>query len=223
MIEWQEAGGETLRVEENGKLVWRVPPTTLRGIVRDDSLARPVAGADVQIAGSSGTMTDALGQFVLRDVRLGDVVVQIAPAYTASLGVAPSRRHLLTRGDSSWAELRVPHPRRAVVAACAAAGHPLSDRAERNLLRGIVRDANGGPTGAAEVRITWTDQLAGPENQRGEMRTQSSATGEYVACGLPLDVPLQLRALLDHADVGHASARMSPDAIGVQVDIRPPT
>ena len=222
-VGWQEDRGEALRVQENGRLVWRAPTTTLSGIVLDDSLMRPVVGADVRTTGApAGATTDSTGRFVLRDVRLGDLQLQVVAPYMEMLGAARLRVHVLTRGDSSRAELRVAHPFHAVEEACDAAGHPLSRRAERSMVRGIVRDAYGGRAGATDVSITWTHQPSGAASELRELRVRGSSTGDYAACGVPLGVPLHIRAIAGDRIVGEATATIPLSAVGALVDVRPP-
>ncbi|MDB4882771.1 MAG: hypothetical protein JWL95_1537 [Gemmatimonadetes bacterium] len=224
LILWQEDGGEALRVQENGKLVWSAPTTTLHGVVRDDSLERPMPGAEVTMLGAPhGASTDSAGRFVLRDVRIGDLQLEVSAPYAAALGMAPRHVHVLTRGESTWVALRVPHPLHAVVEACDAAGHPLARDAERSMVRGIVRDAYGSRAGASDVSITWTERASGPASEMRERRVRSSATGDYIACGLPVGVPLTLRAFVAGVVVADATARIPFGAAGMLVDLRPST
>ena len=218
----QESRGEAFRVQQNGALVWAAPTVSLRGVVLDDSVGSPVAGADVRIAGrASGARSDERGRFVLDSVRVGDVILQVAPTYAIELGVPPTRTHLTVEPGLAETTLRVGSPDRVIDDACRAASQPLSNRAPRSIVRGIVRDAHGGRGSASDVSATWMHGAHAALEQQ-ERKSRSMTFGDYVVCGIELGKEVDVRAYVGNVLVASGKTILQPGKPWVTLDLLPP-
>ena len=63
----------------------------------------------------------------------------------------------------------------------------------RGMLRVVVRDRFGSRVGASAVILSWSESR-GPRRQLRLLHARSSATGDFLFCGAPTNVPLILEA-----------------------------
>jgi carboxypeptidase family protein len=218
----QETRGEAFRVEQNGALVWAAPTVSIQGTVIDDSTGSPVSGTDVRIAGrASGTVSDARGHFRLDSARAGDVLLQVTPPYAIQLGIPPIRLHLSPSDERTGVTVRVGNLDRAIVEACRAANQPLSDRAPRTIVRGIIRDAHGGRAGVSDVSVTWLHGMHAA-NELQERRSRSTAFGDYAVCGVEMGKELVVRAMIGSEVVASGKTLIEPGRAWVSLDLLPP-
>jgi hypothetical protein len=214
--------GEALLVRQNGVDLWRAPGTTLRGSVVDEEQGRPVPGSDVRIAGAPrGVVADKDGRFELHGVRIGDVLLQASAPYAAKLGAAPRIVHVVALPQSAAIELRVPAVGPALLEACNAGGDALGKHDVQTLVRGVVRDRYGGRAGEADVQVVWP-HVTKSEVGMLEKRVRSTATGDYVVCGVEAGRVLTLRAMVAGRLVATASTVLDPSAAWAVVDLLPP-
>jgi hypothetical protein len=216
----RETLGEAFSVRQNGVVVWEAPVVTIDGSVVDDSLGLPVAGTDVRIAGrATGTVADDRGRFRLEGARQGELMLQITAPYALRLGVPPRRVHVSSRVGPL--ALRVPNLDQAIREACRAANDPLSDRAPRSIVRGIVRDAHGGRRGITDVSVTWLHGTHAANEMR-ERRVRSTAMGDYTVCGVEPGKELLVRAFLGSDPIASGTAIIPPGAPWVVLDLASP-
>ncbi|MEO8561037.1 MAG: carboxypeptidase regulatory-like domain-containing protein [bacterium] len=218
----QESRGEVFRVQQNGTLIWAAPTVSLTGVVVDDSLRIPVAGADVRVAGrAAGAISDERGRFRLDSARIGDILLQITAPYAIQLGVPPTKVHFALDAVPADVMLRVPNVDQAIIEACRAANQPWSDGTPPSIVRGIVRDAYGGRAGVADVSVTWLHGMHAAVESR-ERRAHSTAFGDYVVCGIELGKQLLVRAIVGRDVIASAKTLIEPGRRWVTLDLLPP-
>lgn len=193
---------------------------SVSGVVYDSLAGAPLAGADVQLlrADSSGaslvTATDSAGRFTIAYVAEGAWLVGVFHPRLDSLGVAlPTVRLQLRAGENAGLQLAIP-PRAALVARFC----PDSLRDEAStVFSGTVRDAaNGGPVPRAAVTLSWGALTVDgssllSQSVGGTMR--AGPDGRFVACNVPADVALLVRAETDSTRSGVVELRMPAEGI----------
>src|SRR5687768_2337440 len=98
----------------------------IQGTVTDSASARPLAGAQVSVSGSSrATVTDDAGRYMFRGVQAGQVVVRVA-----RLGFGISERRLtLSANETATADFAL-RPVAAVMSEVVVTGYGTSSRAD---------------------------------------------------------------------------------------------
>lgn len=175
------------------------PSRVIQGVVFDSVVARPLAGATVQLAPRVGpgavrrASTDSAGRYRFSGVPPGEYLLDFDHDTLAALGLDTPVRALTVRASDTFLTADLAIPSSAVVRAlrCGAGMRP-----DRGLLVGTLRDAvtNLAVPGAA-LRLQWGALAL--DSGTARMVTERSgaiveADGTYLACGLPLDVPLHL-------------------------------
>lgn len=177
---------------------------SVRGVVFDSVRGRPLRDAFVTIVGGSqSTTTDSRGRFYFDSVPRGLRTFAVQHAELDSLGFTGlSARATLATGDE---EVRVAVPSFATLwrAACGSASVPR----DSGLVYGTIRDVRTRkPVANAGVRLSWSDLTVSRKkriiDRRYKAEARTSANGDYVVCGVPLDASLHLRASTDSAQTG---------------------
>lgn len=191
LVARQETVGSVFRVRYADSTIWTGATTALRGIVRD-SAGIPIRGALVGVAGHArSARTDEDGAFVLEEVRPGTVQLRIWRPLRDSLGLAAAIIPLDTRDSAAPRALVMPTRSSLIGAVCPSAADTGSRM--RGMLRGVVRDRFGSRAGATAVTLSWSESQ-GTRHQLRVLHARSSATGDFLFCGAPTNVPLALEA-----------------------------
>lgn len=180
---YEETGGDVRAVlTPEGRAVDHAGVARLTGIVFDSTRRVPLAGAHVQIEGTSHyARTDLEGRFTIDSAPTGELVLVLEHPRIRELraSIAPQRVSLAP-GDSTSVRFDIP--------SLATIGQQRCGR-EAGVLVGHVRDAKRAPRAGAQVTAGWTE--------RGQMRrdtTSSAEGGHYILCGLPLTGDVSITA-----------------------------
>ncbi len=191
--------------------------TAVTGVVVDSTRAQaPLAGATVQLVSRDSpdlvrtATTDSLGGFLLADVAAGEYLLGFLHPRLDELALQPPLRLVRTADTVPIVrvDLAVPGGRTVVAAICGATAD------SSGLLMGHVLDATrGAPAEGAAVSITWPELVIGGGQIRTERRTLTppvTSDGRYVACGVPTDAPVLVRATAGAMASGDVEMRVEP-------------
>lgn len=166
---------------------------TLRGVVYDSLARSPLKGALVQLVAGEPTSTfgqtvvsDALGQFELRDVPAGSYILGFHHAMLDSLGMEPIAR-AITLGPQPQADANLAIPSVAVLRAAVCGRGGAAELG--GFVIGRVRSARDGePLPEVQVLAEWMEYTigAGEVERRTPRRTDTTnADGFFALCNVP--------------------------------------
>lgn len=213
-------GGSLILARRGADTLWMAQPLVLSGRVVDSASGDGIAGARVQLAGTSlAESTDARGRFSIRGVLPGQYDVEIR---TASLdSMATSHRTPLSFADAeNRLELRVPNASQLAAAICGATRDSLARGPGIILGRARLRDDSTGSASAARnvvVIAEWGAASARHDDTTGAVTTRrlqasTTADGSFRVCGLPLNTMVSLRATADSAETVDVSSVRIPSS-----------
>jgi hypothetical protein len=167
---------------------------TMTGTVTDSVTGATVAGAFVELVGSSlSAISDSAGKFTIENVPRGDYTAEIRTNMLDSLG-AVGRSNVAFANDAP-VRIYVPTARDLTSAMCGPAGVPGTGVVIGNLL------APAGGTMPAGTRVVAEWAEAAPSGSTtgtvGWVRARADAEGGFRVCGVPLGASLTLRTHLD--------------------------
>ncbi len=183
-------------------------------MVYDSLLAGgPLASAEVWIDGTTlSARTDGAGRFRFDSVPAGrHRVTFVHPTLAAQRIGAPVATVDIPPGAEAALTLATPTPALVHRALCPAAAEPRTG-ALVGLLAPLGATAEGAPSGAP-VRVTasWVVHSIAPRtgltSTIRELSTQTGADGAFHLCGVPIDVPVEVRA--EGADGGGSVLEVS--------------
>ena len=192
-------GGElALATRAGGRdTIWSQAPLVLEGIVRDSTSGSPAGDARVELSGTGlRAKTDASGRFSIRNVLPGQYSLEIRTASLDSVG-AVYRLPLSFTSINTSIEARVPTAAQIAAATC---------KRETVDFPGIVIGTamlrgDTVPPRNAKVIGEWSQPSIRTEGAATVVDRQSrcieaavSQTGTFRLCGVPLNMPLTLRA-----------------------------
>ncbi len=197
--------------------------TTISGIVHDSLAGGPFRGAIVQVvpaatpwlAGRTAT-TDTTGKFSIPNVPPGRYLFGFQHPRLDSLGLdAVSRTIEVFAGTPNLrADLALPSARSFVTSLCG----PRPD--STGAMIGRVMDAESGVAlKAGSVLVRWAElrvDAGGVRRVPAQVVATFGDDGRYVACGVPTDAPLQVRARLARG-TGDSSTAPLPTSGEIQV------
>lgn len=184
-----------------------LPPSVgvgrLQGVVYDSIARRPLRGALVQVAlrdqpaVSRSLRTDDAGRFVLDSLAEGVWMLAALHSRLDSLGVPPLVREVRVRAKrTERLTLAVPSPRSLYTQVCGEA----SPNDSAGVLLGQLRHVQTGPLAApGTVQLQWLDLVVNVGRGGGVSRSMqrvevpTSATGAFVACGVPAGGALRVQ------------------------------
>jgi hypothetical protein len=188
--------------------------STVSGTVFDSIGRAPLAGASVQLLGTSGsangrmlsTTADTLGRFRIDSVPFGDYVAGFFHYAIDSLGIDVKSRAVRVNAAQTRVNLASPSPAEMITAFCGAA----SLRDSTALLIGHVRNAESeSPIVGADVLLEWTETSI--ERGRGLITRDRVATARTIAggwfalCGVPAGSPMMSRAAFQRDTSGYVT------------------
>jgi len=191
--------------------------TAVTGTVVDSTRAlAPLAGATVQLVSRTApdlvrtTTTDSLGGYMLADVAAGEWLLGFLHPRLDELALQPPM-HLVRAGGATTplrVDLAVPSGRTIAAAVCGAA----SDSS--GLLIGRVLAADGGTTREPpHVTVAWPEIVIGAGEIRRDRRMLTppvTPDGRYVACDVPTDTPVLVRATAGILASGEVELQVPP-------------
>jgi hypothetical protein len=167
----------------------------IKGAIVDSLVTgKPLTGATVIVVGTTiSKTTDGRGRFQLDSVPVGKQLLAFFHSTLDSIGVGASLVEVdVTHDAESTVTLGTPSGATLKRQLC-----PASTDSTTGLIIGKVRDVDtGAGLGAATVSTAWMELTfdRGPKPATTRASTESLADGAYVLCGVPLDVPVFLRA-----------------------------
>jgi hypothetical protein len=174
---------------------------SLTGLVVDSIRGRPLAGAEVVIAGTTlSVTTDSSGRFTFDSLSAGDYRLGFFHPFLDSISVASaSVAFTVPMEDRAEIVLAIPSTASLIRAIC-----QVDNVDGRSILVGRVKDPEtGAPTAGASVFVLWTDfeVLKDKSLKRipQTMQGAADATGAYRVCGVPDEVDAVVYATLDSA------------------------
>ena len=194
------------------------PLGTIRGTVYDSLTARPLAGALVEVSGSSQMATaDSQGRFRIDGLSVGPHRVSFSSIELDSIGLFGFARDVQVRANTvEEISLLTPSFRTMYSQLCApAAGEP-TDSA---IVFGTVYDAaTGARVDSARVHFVWQATNVIDKQVRlvdFSRDARANSTGDYGVCGLPAEVLIATQALTARTATGRVIT-----AIGVARIVR---
>jgi hypothetical protein len=171
----------------------------ITGTVYDSLITSgPLAQATVMVVGTNLTrVTDGRGRFQIDSAPVGPVQLTFFHPVLDSIGI----------GAGVW-DFTVSATGESRVTLGTSSGHTLrrtlcpglADSSNTGLVMGRVRDVDRRtPVSGARISTNWLEVLfgpRGPSSERFEASASSVSSGAYALCGVPLDVPVFVRASL---------------------------
>lgn len=173
---------------------------TVRGVAFDSLHNVPLANAFVILTERSRTTTsDDKGRFVFEAVPPGTYHLSMQHAIFDTLGLSGASARVTVTDGKTPVVLAVPAFASFWNLACRGMPVPTADT---GFVYGTVRDARAQqPVAQATVRLSWLDLMnlgtktaSNVTQRRWTSEAQADLQGGYTVCGVPTDLPLQLRA-----------------------------
>jgi protocatechuate 3,4-dioxygenase beta subunit len=183
---------------------------SISGLVVDSLRLRPLAGAEVIVAGTSHhATTDSSGLFTIDSLEPGRYKLGVFHPYLDSLSLAIATKETSVPLDEGQGIIfGVPSATTLIRTTC-----PSSAPDSTSMLMGTVVDVDTGkPVAGARVTVSWTDyifgkRIRGLQKSPQKLETTTNSSGAYRLCGMP-------------ADVGAAVVAQSGDAKTDEIGIR---
>ena len=164
---------------------------SVSGIVIDSLRQRPLAGADIIVAGTSHhATTDSSGLFRIDSLMPGKYRLGVFHPYLDSLSLAiGTKETMVPLEEGKGLIFGVPSAASLIRATC-----PDGTADSSSVLLGRVVDVDtGAPIPSARVTVSWTDyvfgkKIRGLEKVPQKLETRTTSGGAYRVCGLPADL-----------------------------------
>jgi hypothetical protein len=209
-------GGELIVVRNGPDTLYRRPPLSVTGMVRDSTSGRPIPGATVALVGTNANaVTRGDGRFTLTDLLPGEYTVAISTPSLDSISALSPGDLLVVEGMQSPTYL-VPTALEMSNGIC---GRDLQGAAGRGrgAVFGAVTDLAGDPLGAGvRVRAEWNDVEIAPgaaprlTNTTRVISARTDRTGSFRLCGVPMESVLSLMAMPDSGRSERVTLRLAP-------------
>lgn len=197
---------------------------SMAGAVYDAWGARAVADARVSLPGPGRSVrTGEDGTFVLDGLREGLYDVRVTPESWDLPWLLPTVAEIRVReGDTSRVELRVPGPGDIVGSLC---GDAVADSVPGVVLGRLTDAATGQAVPGGAVVVSWGafDLVGTGLRVRSRSRWTSAvsdADGWYLACGVPTDVLVRVRAVPSYDSPEETARRLWLPEARVPPDVR---
>lgn len=172
---------------------------TIRGVVFDSLLMKPLAKVDVTILTTGITVTtDDKGRFVFERVPVGSQQVALSSMELDSLGLGTLGMVVtVIGGQVATTTVSTPSIRTLWLFRCSGASFPGADS---SIVWGTIRDAaTNAPISGATTVTSWIDVRRALATRFREAETKkevlSDNSGVYFACGLPATAELSTAAV----------------------------
>lgn len=174
---------------------------TLRGVTFDSLTGKPLATATVRIIGRAEvTVSDSKGRFKVDSLPTGPLLLVMEHERLDSIGLNEIVARVTVSSKQRDVQISIPSFNTLWRAACGTARVP----GDSGFMYGAIRNPDheeGVPN--AHVAVSWIDVRLGDAKKLRQTRytldTRTDSTGSYAACGVPIDVPLQMVARADSA------------------------
>lgn len=189
--------------------------TTVRGELRDSLTGVPFRNTRVEMVPIGNaledglvTMSDGTGRFEFRNVARGDYAIGFRHPRLDSLGFEAVSKALRVDGRERTlvADLALPSAITLRQVLCPSSGD------STGVLFGRILNAEGGTiASSATLTIEWSEAVLsakGVEPVLARMTTKADVDGKYVACGVPVDAVVRVRAGLQADGVQRQSGRV---------------
>ncbi len=188
------------------------PRPTVSGVVYDSVMARPLAGARVQLTGVAGAVagrslsatSDQSGRFAFPSITPGSYVAGFFHEVLDSMGIESLPVSMVVGSEDRTIALTVPSSRTIISSVCGLAA--VADSV--GMLLGHVYSVGGGYLTGARVTVEWGETLIDGSDVR--MRNVSSSVGTmgpgwFAICDVPAGIELTLSASHDADSSGYVN------------------
>ena len=218
------SGGLLSLVRRGADTLWRSPPLSFAGAVVDSTSGGAVAGARVELVGTTtAATTDRAGRFTIAGVIPGEYTLEVRTPSLDSIGAA-SQQSVTIGASTDALEIRVPTATQFGTVLCGSRNSGLS--ATTGVLTGDVHSAIGDSLAPSRVTADWDDYAvrASPNgtiiyNRPHALQTKTDARGAFTLCGVPVNTRLTLRAASGTARSVPLAFRLLPPARVGRVDL----
>ena len=192
-----------LSVTSRGDAQITTGTTTLRGVTFDSLSGKPLSTATVRIIGRAGAaISDSKGRFRFDSLAAGSYMLVMEHPRVDSIGLNEIIARTTVPDNRREVQMSVAIPSFETLwsGACRIPSTPF----DQGILYGAIREpsSQGGVDGA-RVAVSWieigVDAAKKLKQTRFTLNTETDSTGSYIACGVPVDVPLQVTAGVDSA------------------------
>lgn len=191
---------------------------TVFGTVYDSLNARPLAGADVQMASSDlhgGVLhgrSDSRGRFQIDRVPAGEYLVGFTHPFLDSLGLEAPPRTVVVYEQTAQLQFALAIPAAlSIRAQLCPATSPVDSS---GLMLGLLRDADtDARLDGGIVFLEWTEVVVtseGIETERKSVRAKATSAGWYAVCGLSTAGPIAAHAERGDDASGYVDVRVPP-------------
>lgn len=174
------------------------PSVTVRGVAYDSLNAVPLRGALLNLGASQTAISDDSGRFRFDGVAPGAYTLVMQHDRLDSLGIAAVRREFTASEGAAAVRIAIPSFDTFWRRSCGGQRAPQ----DSGFVFGTLRDAGArSPIGGAVLYATWSeigfDRASGVSQSRMGGLVNADAAGNYVVCGVPTGVMLELRVSAD--------------------------
>jgi hypothetical protein len=196
---------------------------SISGIVVDSLRLRPLAGAEVIVAGTPyHATTDSSGLFTIDSLEPGSYRLGVFHPYLDSLSLAiGTKETTVPLEEGKGLTFGVPSAPTLIRTAC-----PDNSPDSSSVLMGTVFDVDTGkPVAGAKVTVSWTDyffgkKMRGLEKKSQKLEATTNSTGVYRVCGLPADAGAAVVATSGEAKTDEIGIRsVSPSVLLVPLGV----
>jgi len=175
----------------------------------------PLAGATVTLEGVAATaLTDALGRFAIADVPAGRYVATFFHPWLDSIRTAAPAVMVEVRAQETT-QLRLATPSWATMSAYLCR---VPQDSATSVVIGRARAAEDGrPLEGATARVEWfeisIEMMSGLQRGRRALTAKSDASGEFLLCGVPNDIEIEMRVSVGEQTTGPVELALANEPV----------
>lgn len=188
----ETTGGSVITAVGGRDTLWSSPSAVVRGVVVEEESGRPVIGAEVRLEGTATvTHTNPDGAFAIDSVLPRSYHLLASSPVMDSLGIPARGTQLDVTRHGRAITIRMPTGAALVRSSCDSVAEQ-----RPGLVAGTLRDSAGRAVANDTVIVEWAVVVivnGGLGARIESLAAETSATGQWMACGVPTDFPLRVR------------------------------